>query len=168
MELLGRLPKALRGGLDSVIAGALAGGAPKPSWVVVDDGDRGYQEDGDDFLGNLSPVAAELAFGEDYRFRSVDGVDDLFVSRWTFADLAPGTYDVLATWPEADSRSPGVSYAGSAGNLVVDFTDDGGPLASGLVAEPDPAPIASVGETFSFNTDARTNVYSTGTERTLF
>jgi len=42
MELLGRLPKALRGGLDSVIAGALAGGAPKPSWVVVDDGDRAW------------------------------------------------------------------------------------------------------------------------------
>jgi len=38
MELLGRLPDALRGGLDSVIAGALAGGAPEPSWVAADDG----------------------------------------------------------------------------------------------------------------------------------
>jgi hypothetical protein len=38
MELLGRLPDALRGGLDNVIAGALAGGAPEPSWVAADDG----------------------------------------------------------------------------------------------------------------------------------
>ncbi len=38
MELLGRLPDALRGGLDSVIAGVLAGGAPEPSWVATDDG----------------------------------------------------------------------------------------------------------------------------------
>ncbi len=38
MELLGRLPDALRGGLNSVIAGALAGGAPEPSWVAADDG----------------------------------------------------------------------------------------------------------------------------------
>ncbi len=38
MELLGRLPDALRDGLDSVIAGALAGGAPEPSWVAADDG----------------------------------------------------------------------------------------------------------------------------------
>ena len=38
MELLGRLPDALSGGLDNVIAGALAGGAPEPSWVAVDDG----------------------------------------------------------------------------------------------------------------------------------
>ena len=38
MELLGRLQDALRGGLDSVIAGALAGGAPEPSWVAADDG----------------------------------------------------------------------------------------------------------------------------------
>jgi hypothetical protein len=38
MELLGRLPEALRGGLDSVIAGALAGGAPEPAWVAADDG----------------------------------------------------------------------------------------------------------------------------------
>ena len=38
MELLGRLPEALRGGLDSVISGALAGGAPEPSWVAADDG----------------------------------------------------------------------------------------------------------------------------------
>jgi len=38
MERLGRLPEALRGGLDSVISGALAGGAPEPSWVAADDG----------------------------------------------------------------------------------------------------------------------------------
>lgn len=38
MERLGRLPEALGGGLDSVIAGALAGGAPEPSWVAADDG----------------------------------------------------------------------------------------------------------------------------------
>ncbi len=38
MELLGRLPEALRGGLDSVISGALSGGAPEPSWVAADDG----------------------------------------------------------------------------------------------------------------------------------
>ena len=38
MELLGRLPDALRGGLDNVIAGVLAGGAPEPSWVAADDG----------------------------------------------------------------------------------------------------------------------------------
>ena len=38
MEVLGRLPEALRGGLDSVISGALAGGAPEPSWVAADDG----------------------------------------------------------------------------------------------------------------------------------
>jgi len=38
MKLLGRLPKAFHGGLDSVIAGALAGGAPEPPWVAADDG----------------------------------------------------------------------------------------------------------------------------------
>ena len=38
MELLGRLPETLRGGLDSVISGALASGAPEPSWVATDDG----------------------------------------------------------------------------------------------------------------------------------
>jgi hypothetical protein len=38
MELLGLLPDALQGGLDNVIAGALAGGAPEPSWVAADDG----------------------------------------------------------------------------------------------------------------------------------
>jgi len=38
MERLGCLPEALRGGLDSVIAGALAGGAPEPSFVAADDG----------------------------------------------------------------------------------------------------------------------------------
>ena len=38
MEFLGRFPDALRGGLDNVIAGALAGGAPEPSWVAADDG----------------------------------------------------------------------------------------------------------------------------------
>jgi len=42
MELLGRLPEALRGGLDSVISGALAGGAPEPSWVAADDGYRAW------------------------------------------------------------------------------------------------------------------------------
>jgi len=42
MEVLGRLPDALRDGLDSVIAGALAGGAPKPSWVAADDGSGGW------------------------------------------------------------------------------------------------------------------------------
>jgi len=42
MELLGRLPEALRGGLDSVISGALAGGAPEPSWVAADDGSGGW------------------------------------------------------------------------------------------------------------------------------
>lgn len=45
MELLGRLPDALRGGLDNVIAGALAGGGPEPSWVAADDGSGAWVEE---------------------------------------------------------------------------------------------------------------------------
>ena len=42
MRFLGTLPHAVGNGLESVVDGVLAGGAPEPSWVAIDDGADGW------------------------------------------------------------------------------------------------------------------------------
>ncbi len=42
MRFLGTLPQAVGTGLESVVTGVLAGGAPEPSWIAVDDGTDGW------------------------------------------------------------------------------------------------------------------------------
>jgi Leucine-rich repeat (LRR) protein len=111
---------------------------PLFSQRLIDDGDSGYREEGAGFTGNVSDVDA--AFEGDYRFRYVAEDGELFGAFWTFEGLAPGDYEVLVTWPEAESRSASVKYTVMAQSPVVDlanlFNDD-------LSAPTDP--VAQVG-----------------------
>ena len=42
LRFLGTPPKAVGNGLESVVTGVLAGGAPEPSWIAIDDGTDGW------------------------------------------------------------------------------------------------------------------------------
>ena len=86
---------------------------------LIDDGDAGYREEGSDFQGNLSRV--EEAFEQDYRFRFEDGSDQFFGAFWTFQDLNSGVYEVLATWPEANSLTDAVSYTYVTASPILDL-----------------------------------------------
>ena len=96
---------------------------------VIDDGDAGYREEGIGFQGNLSPVAT--AFEDDYRFGYIDSTDEVFGAFWTFEDVSPGTWEVLASWPAAESRSSVVQYTATTSSSVIAI---GSPFRDDLVA----------------------------------
>ncbi|MBT8446486.1 MAG: hypothetical protein KJO38_05020, partial [Gammaproteobacteria bacterium] len=79
-----------------------------------------------------------MLFEDDYRFVHTDG-DDQFAAFWTFDDLARGDYEVLVTYPEAESRSTGVVYTATTDASVVDIDNVFNPA---LTAPPAPTPIA--------------------------
>ncbi len=103
---------------------------------VIDDSDSGYRELGSGFQGNLSPFAG--AFEGDYRFRYVGVGDEVFGAFWTFEDVSSGLWEVLSSWPAANSRSDAVDYTYVTASPVVDLPD---PFATDLAA-PDPPPVA--------------------------
>ena len=104
---------------------------------VMDDGDTGYREVGESFQGNLSPVTG--AFEEDYRFRNVSEEDGVFGAFWTFDDVSPGNWEVLASWPAADSRSEAVAYTVATASSVVAIGDV---FREDLVAPLPPLPLS--------------------------
>ena len=89
---------------------------------IIDNGDTGIVGTIDPvpaftapgWSGNLNPVNA--AFEGDYAFRN--GVDDSHAAKWTFGDLQPGSYQVLVTWPPADSRTQNATYFVRGGNTA--------------------------------------------------
>jgi len=96
---------------DNEIAsvGALAGDR------LIDDNDTGFDLLGVDWLHNQSPYFG--AYGDDYYFHA--GTSDPATSAkatWTFTDVAPGSYQVLVTWPQDASRASNAAYAVYAGD----------------------------------------------------
>ena len=117
---------------------------------VVDDGDDGYREEGAGFQGNLSPVST--VFEDDYRFRYVDTGDDVFGAFWTFEDVSPGDWEVLASWPAAESRSSAVQYTATTSDPVVAI---GSLFRANLTAPAAPAQLIGM-RTVVIDTDALT------------
>ena len=100
---------------------------------LADDGDAGYAESGGQWLGSLSPVSS--AFEQDYRFLPPGAAD--CTATWTLANLSPGRYELLVTWPQNFNRSTAVTYGlsdamGPVGEVDVDQTlPPSGDLAGG-------------------------------------
>ncbi|WP_291986182.1 PA14 domain-containing protein [Luteitalea sp.] len=81
---------------------------------LIDDNDDGFDLLGNDWLHNQSPYFG--AYGDDYYFHA--GTTEPSTSAkatWTFADVAPGSYQVLVTWPQDASRASNAAYAVYAG-----------------------------------------------------
>lgn len=120
-----------------------------------DDGDPGMRLFGDHWLGNVNPVVG--AYGEDYRFVHVGAAgDQASAAQWTFPELPDGDYQVLATWPAADSRSESVRYTVATIEPLVDSSSAGFTLFREVPAPLYPA--SPGGRTVEINTDTRTIV----------
>lgn len=125
--------------------------APLADEWTLDDGDRGTVALGEDWQRNIDPVTG--AYGQDYRFAYVDGSNSA-AAQWRFESVPTGRYEVLATWPEADSRSEHVTYTMGTLIPIVDSTAAGFHLFRNL---PTPVyPTVSSGRVVDIDTDALT------------
>ncbi|HNE14670.1 MAG TPA: hypothetical protein PLL39_01515, partial [Rhodocyclaceae bacterium] len=113
---------------------------------LVDDGDESFTLLGD-WAANLSEF--DGAFEGDYRFR--EGVTDANAAKWTFGDLDIGRYEVLVSWPAADSRTETAKYF-VRGTNTAEVKDLGQNLFNAVSGDADPAPLAGT-RTVTINTD---------------
>jgi hypothetical protein len=98
----------------------------------------------------INPVPDALE--GDYHFR--EDADDTNRAKWTFRDLEPGMYEVLATWNEADTRSDDVTYFVRGSNTAVVTDLDEAPLFNAGLGDDDVTPLMVV--TVTIDTGALT------------
>ena len=72
---------------------------------LLDDGDQGFGTSGFLWQRNQSPVGS---YDADYHIHSTENATE--VATWRFDGLAPGTYQIFATWVEHDSRASAAPY----------------------------------------------------------
>jgi hypothetical protein len=96
--------------------------------LIINDGDRGFQlGPGSDF-GYLP--SSSLYYNHDVHYHAAGVPGDVNTVQWIFEGLAPGTYDVSATWFGGRNRATDAPFSAS---------DDTGLLASTTVnQEPHP------------------------------
>ncbi len=102
-------------------------------WRIVDDLENGYAE-GPGFTGSSNP----LGYDRDYRLHPAQGDGRV---AYVFANLAAGSYHVLAAWPEHETRSTSVRYSVSGESAIVSGFDFFAPAA--------PETPANLGQAFN-------------------
>ena len=113
--------------LCGVTVGATAAPCPVGKKILIDNGQSGYSETGNDWATWSS---AGEAIGTDYRYlsKTVGGADRKGTAKWTPTLPAAGTYKVSAIFRATENRSPDADYFvfdanGKSHHYVIDQRD---------------------------------------------
>lgn len=100
---------------------------------IIDDSDAAFTATGTGWLHNTRPISN--AFEQDYLYRSGPGAaGDL--AQWNFTNLAPGDYDVFATWSEDIHNSTAVTYTATGQSLSAAVDQTTAPSGSIVAGRP--------------------------------
>ena len=114
---------------------------------------------------NWTSSANSSAFGGEARILS--GLDTTpYAATYTLSDLAPGNYEVYATWPSDPSFTDSATYSIDSGPSVVDTNAEGISIFQPQTAAPTPS--SDVAATVTINTSTGTITGDDSNPNTFF